>query len=223
VLLGGAVHLPRAPLIRASPGWAFGGAAFLVFGGLYPHFLTTDTWTAYAYASPFGLLPCPTLSVVIGFTLAVGGFHSAPWNVALAAAGIVYGAIGVFGLGVALDVWLLGGGVLLGALVGADAIGGRVRATKAERMTRRLPGDELIPVAAAMAHSGNVRRRIAAALSNECRVAQPDPTWRGLRDASGRAVSKTRRPLRALMPSLFRAPGEDHLQHLNQWHPRPIE
>ena len=44
---------------------------------------------AYAYASPFGLLPCPTLSVVIGLTLIFGGLQSTAWSVLLIAAGVL--------------------------------------------------------------------------------------------------------------------------------------
>jgi hypothetical protein len=57
--------------------------------------------------------------------------------VPLAAAGVLYGLIGVFILGVALDAWLLGGGVLL-SLMSIAHRGGRVRATDEERV-RVLP------------------------------------------------------------------------------------
>jgi hypothetical protein len=128
----------------ASRSWWLAGLPLIVFGWLYPHFLVTNTWTAYAYASPFGLLPCPTLSVVVGVTLAAGGLRSAGWNAALAGAGVLYGAIGAFWLGVGLDLWLLAGGLLLGALVVANLIAGSVQATDDER-TRPLAGDEFIP------------------------------------------------------------------------------
>jgi len=123
VLLRSAVSLARAAVTLGSGGSLLAGAALVAFGWFYPHFLTTDTWTAYAYASPFGLLPCPTLSVVIGVTLAMGGVRSTSWRGTLAAAGLLYGVIGVFGLGVVLDVGLLGGAALLSALLGADLMG----------------------------------------------------------------------------------------------------
>ena len=139
--------LPWSGATRAAPGWRLAGGALMAFGWFYPHFLITDTWGAYAYASPFGLLPCPTLFVVVGWTLAAGAFRSVNWSALVAAAGVVYGAIGVFTLGVVLDVWLLVGAALLAALVVAELVVRRVRATDEER-TRSLPGDELIPVAA---------------------------------------------------------------------------
>lgn len=126
LLLRSGGGLPQAPVTRASWGRALPGMALIVLGWLYPHFLSTTTWTAYVYASPFGLLPCPTLSVVIGVT-AAAGLRSVGWNGALAAAGILYGVIGVFGLRVWLDLWLLAGAVLPSTIVLADVIG-RTRA-----------------------------------------------------------------------------------------------
>ena len=147
VLLSHAVtRLPHAPATRASSRWVLAGAALVVFGWTYPHFLRTDTWTAYAYASPFGLLPCPTLSVVIGITLIFSGLHAAGWSVPLFAAGVLYGVIGVVGLRVSLDIWLLAGAILLGMRVALDVTPGRVRAKDHER-TRPLPGDECVPAA----------------------------------------------------------------------------
>jgi type IV secretory pathway VirB2 component (pilin) len=43
------------------------------------------------------VLPCPTLSVVIGLSLMFGMHRSMPWSAALAVVGITYGVIGVFG------------------------------------------------------------------------------------------------------------------------------
>jgi hypothetical protein len=129
LLLRSARHLPRPGVTRAARGWQLAGWALIAFGWLYPHFLITDTWAAYAYASPFGLLPCPTLSVVAGVTLVVGGFRSVSWSAVVAAAGVLYGAIGVFRLGVVLDVWLLAGALLLGALVVVELRARPVRST----------------------------------------------------------------------------------------------
>jgi hypothetical protein len=72
------------------------------FGWGYPHFLDAKQWTAYLYAAPLGLLPCPTLSTVIGLTLMLGIFRSKPWSITLAVAAFVYGAVGVFVLRVSL-------------------------------------------------------------------------------------------------------------------------
>jgi hypothetical protein len=146
VLIRAALRLPTTAATRASFGRAAAGAALVVFGWMYPHFLRTDSWTAYAYASPFGILPCPTLSVVIGITLMFGGLRSAVWTLPLVSAGLLYGAIGVFTLHVVLDDFLLGGALLLSAAIATDLIAGRVRATDDEH-SRRVPGDELIPAA----------------------------------------------------------------------------
>jgi len=146
-LLRTAVRLPAAPVIWAVPWSRTAGAALLAFGWTYPHFLDADTWLAYAYASPFGLLPCPTLAVVIGFTLMFSTLHSANWSLPVSGAGVVYGLIGVFVLGVAVDVWLLAGATLLAVVAAVERLAGRVRATDDERR-RRLYGDELIRNAA---------------------------------------------------------------------------
>ena len=143
VLFSATRHLSRTPVGPASAGSRLAGAALVAFGWTYPHFLDTDTSAAYAYASPLGLLPCPTLSVVIGVTLALGGLQSRAWSLPLFAAGLLYGLIGIFRLRVVLDVPLLAGSVLLGALM-LSILRQQVRATDHER-TRRLPGDEFIP------------------------------------------------------------------------------
>lgn len=100
--------------IRFGPRWiAAFGMSLMAFGWLYPHFLNTASWVQYLYAAPLGLLPCPTLIATIGFALVVDGLNSRPWAMALASVGLLYGAIGVFTLGVALDVALLAGAIML--------------------------------------------------------------------------------------------------------------
>ena len=108
-----AVRLPGAQVTWAVTRTGLAGAALLTVGWAYPHFLRTDTWVEYAYASPFGLLPCPTLAVVMGITLIFDGFGSTRWHLLLSAAGVLYGVIGVFVLNVWLDSWLLAGAILL--------------------------------------------------------------------------------------------------------------
>jgi hypothetical protein len=121
VLSRAAANVPgEVAFTSVSWPWRLAGVGLVGVGWLYPHFLITDTSLTYAYASPFGVLPCPTLSVVIGLMLAVGGLRSADWNVALTAAGLLYGWIGVFRLGVLLDGWLLGGALVLAARVAAN-------------------------------------------------------------------------------------------------------
>ncbi len=93
------------------------GAGLVVFGWTYPHFLNADSWTPYLYAAPLGLLPCPTLSLVIGVTLIVSTLQTTAWSSALVVAGLIYGGLGVFGLGVQLDWVLLGASATLAATV----------------------------------------------------------------------------------------------------------
>ena len=83
------------------------------FGLVYPHFLPGEPWFAYLFAAPFGLLPCPTLALVTGVTLLVRGLDLRPWCWLLAAAGFLYGLLGVLRLGVYLDLPLLAGAVAL--------------------------------------------------------------------------------------------------------------
>lgn len=59
-----------------------------------------------------GLVPCPTLSIVIGLALMVGGFGSTAWSLVLGATGIFYGALGAARLGVTID-WVLMAGALM--------------------------------------------------------------------------------------------------------------
>jgi hypothetical protein len=118
VLLALCRRLSNGPVRFAAPVFAVPGAMLVAFGSAYPHFLETNSWITYAYAAPLGVLPCPTLSAVIGATLLFGLIGSPTWCRALVIAGLAYGVGGVFGLGVQLDYGLLAGAlVLLGALV----------------------------------------------------------------------------------------------------------
>lgn len=106
-----AVRLDRAPA-RRSPLLAPLGVGMIAFGLLYPHFLDGPA-VLYVVAAPTGVIPCPTLSLVIGFTLVGGGLQSRAWSGTLAAAGLFYGVFGVFRLGVRLDVGLIAGAAVL--------------------------------------------------------------------------------------------------------------
>ena len=106
---------------RFGPGAAEGGttadriagALMIAFAWLYPHFLDARPPATYLYAAPMGLIPCPTLALVIGFALVSGGLASRAWSFTLAAAGLFYGFFGVFRLGVALDLFLVAGALAL--------------------------------------------------------------------------------------------------------------
>src|SRR6185436_17593131 len=64
-------RLPSEPVPRETTPFLAPGALLIVFGWMYPHFVQAGSWLTYVYAAPFGLLPCPTLSVVLGLTLAL--------------------------------------------------------------------------------------------------------------------------------------------------------
>lgn len=108
-----ASRLSIEPVRIGAPHLVITGALLVVLGAVYPHFLDTDRWTAYLYAAPLGLLPCPTLSATMGTSLVFGLFDSRPWAFTLAAAGLMYGAIGAFLLGVTLDYALLAGALVV--------------------------------------------------------------------------------------------------------------
>ena len=97
------------------------GIVLIGFGWCYPHFLRDSSWTAYLYAAPLGLIPCPTLSAVIGIALLLDLARSDRYRAAiLAGAGILYGATGVFRLDVAIDWILLVGGTILAVVTIAE-------------------------------------------------------------------------------------------------------
>jgi hypothetical protein len=102
--------------------WLAAGGVITVFGWTYPHFVKTESWLSYVYASPFGILPCPTLAVVIGVTLMVRHLNAIGWQAALIVAGLLYGAIGVFRLGVVLDWGLLLASSALAAAIARDRL-----------------------------------------------------------------------------------------------------
>jgi hypothetical protein len=120
VLLGGtlmgtqfAVWRLPSELIRPREGLPlYMGGVFIVFGLVYPHFLHPAAAATYLYAAPTGLVPCPTLAVLAGFSIALGSFGSRWWALVVGAAGLFYGAIGSLYLSVRLD-WVL----VVGSLV----------------------------------------------------------------------------------------------------------
>ena len=111
-LLGVALRLPDEPM-SIAPGWAVGaGVLMFLFGWIYPHFLDTSAFLPYFYAAPTGLVPCPTLSIVIGLSLMVGGLDSRIWALLLGISGLFYGLFGVLRLGVTIDLVLFLGALL---------------------------------------------------------------------------------------------------------------
>lgn len=84
------------------------GTALVAFGFCYPHF-TAGAWYRSVYAAPIGLVPCPTLAVLAGFTLLTGAHGSRAIPAVLAVWTAFYAGYGIFKLGVVLDVGLLAG------------------------------------------------------------------------------------------------------------------
>jgi gluconolactonase len=62
---------------------------------------------------PVGLVPCPTLAVVIGMALMLQGLGSRTLSLTLGITGMFYGMVGVWRLGVALDGFLIIGSALM--------------------------------------------------------------------------------------------------------------
>jgi hypothetical protein len=89
------------------------GILMIAFGLVYPHFIETNSIIKYLYASPVGIIPCPTLSVLIGIVLLFKGFGSQPIIIVLIIAGLFYGFVGLIKLNVKLDLFLLFGTIYL--------------------------------------------------------------------------------------------------------------
>ena len=113
LLLVLAGRLPAERVRLAPPALLVPGLALFLFGWAYPHFLPGEPAWVYLYRAPTGLIPCPTLSIVIGLTVIADGLRSRAFGLTLGLAGLLYGAIGVFRLGVAIDAVLLAGAVLM--------------------------------------------------------------------------------------------------------------
>lgn len=100
------------PVRIAPAGFLFPGLALFAFGWAYPHFLAGKSLLPYLYKAPVGLIPCPTLAIVIGLALVLDGMGSRRLCLALGVVGLFFGVFGVARLGVDID-WTL----LLGAVV----------------------------------------------------------------------------------------------------------
>ncbi|MGV8964267.1 MAG: hypothetical protein ACOH2V_12935 [Candidatus Saccharimonadaceae bacterium] len=103
---GQPVGLSRLP-------FAMAGMTMIIFGLVYPHFMETGSVLTCLYASPVGLIPCPTLSVLIGFALLYNGFGSKPVTLILLCSGLFYGLFGVLKLAVYPDLFLVSGSLVL--------------------------------------------------------------------------------------------------------------
>lgn len=123
-----AASIPRGgnERVRLGPLWAVVlGSAMIAFAWSYPHFLDASRFPfAYLYAAPVGLIPCPTLSLLIGVTLVTGASVGTRAAVVLALAGLFYGLVGLVKLDVEIDAVLVAGalGLLALALRGATTL-----------------------------------------------------------------------------------------------------
>jgi len=105
----------KAPANRikiTSAGWIIPGVIMIVFGLFYPHFIE-GSLIEYTYRSPLGLIPCPTLSLIIGFMLLYNGFGSKLLKIIFICFGLFYGIFGVLKLSVYVDLVLLFGTLVL--------------------------------------------------------------------------------------------------------------
>lgn len=89
------------------------GGVLLGFSWMYPHFVETRSALAYLYASPLGLLPCPTLAFLIGLALSAGVPGGRLSARVLGGAGLFYALWGTLKLGVWIDGFLLLGALAL--------------------------------------------------------------------------------------------------------------
>jgi hypothetical protein len=99
---------------EAGSAWQMAaGVTMMVFGLSYPHFVDAASPWTYLYAAPTGLLPCPTLSLIVGIGLFFHGLESRAWSAVMASAGLFYGLVGAFRLGVTIDLALCVGALAL--------------------------------------------------------------------------------------------------------------
>jgi hypothetical protein len=89
------------------------GSMLIAFGFVYPHFIKVNSLFEYLYASPAGLIPCPTLSILIGIILLFNPLGSPVITWSFIVFGLFYGLFGVFKLGVTIDLFLLFGSISL--------------------------------------------------------------------------------------------------------------
>lgn len=116
VMLAAALILaaPRARTLEseATPSgpWArMIGLGLLGFSWVYPHFFEEPPALDYLLFSPMGVIPCPTLALVLGLLLLLEGIVGHWGTIIVAAAGAFYGLFGWLVLGVNLDIVLAAG------------------------------------------------------------------------------------------------------------------
>lgn len=114
VLAGYLVPRLAPDRVDLGPRWAqIAGGLMVAFGFAYPHFTDFGLPLAWLYASPLGLVPCPTLSAAIGLSLLVDSFGSRAWGLTFGIAGLLYGVFGAARLGVHIDAVVIVGAAAL--------------------------------------------------------------------------------------------------------------
>jgi len=130
-----ALRLSSQPVAPGPVGARILGVLLVAFGSFYPHFLQDEMPVAYLYAAPTGVVPCPTLSLAIGFALLAGGLGSRAWSFTLALVGLFYGLFGVARLRVYLDaVLIVGAAALLALAIAQRRAAPAIVATKGNRL-----------------------------------------------------------------------------------------
>jgi hypothetical protein len=102
-----ASRLPREKVKLAAISIIIPGIILFIFGWVYPYFLKTTSFLPFLYSAPTGLIPCPTLSIVIGLFLVLNCLGSRPLSLVLGLLGLFYGITGVVRLRVSIDAVLL--------------------------------------------------------------------------------------------------------------------
>ncbi|MGE5457459.1 MAG: hypothetical protein ACM3RX_03815 [Methanococcaceae archaeon] len=104
---------PVRSIETSRPVFFLSGIIMVIFGIVYPHFIQPASVLGYLYSSPAGLIPCPTLSILIGLALLFDGFGSRSLSLLLIIFGLFYGLFGVLKLKVLIDLFLLFGTLML--------------------------------------------------------------------------------------------------------------
>ena len=110
VLMTVALRLPRQQVEFGHRWMVITGVFLFLFAWIYPHFLNSSSVWMYFYATPLGLIPCPTLSASIGGSLIFQSLFSRAWILTLGVMGLFYGLFGALILGVQIDFILAMGG-----------------------------------------------------------------------------------------------------------------
>jgi len=106
------LRISLKPAALSEPVFVIAGILMVVFGLIYPHF-TGQTVVRHLYASPLGLIPCPTLSFLIGLILIFNGLGSKAIQLTLIGYGLFYGIFGILKLAVYVDLFLISGTLAL--------------------------------------------------------------------------------------------------------------